>query len=222
MMESLRIARDLYGATAEEVDGGRLSAFTGELKEVAAALENPKVLPQVLKGHTDEISMPALEDAATHLREGAGHLEQTMGQVNPQMEDLPDGVAGQAYLGQQGTETVDPFAPLNTQGQGNLIDVEMAKGVAEHEKFHVGQKEPDAEVAGVNVTAHEFIEAGAIAAQLKVAPQSFNKLSLKYQSLYRKVLSLMSDSERVMELSRAGKLQQFAKEVGSTKYALAA
>ena len=233
-MESLDIARDLYSATAKEVDGGRLTVLTGELKEVANALENPGSIPRALRGnvrgevrelferHDEEASASLLDDTAVHLRKGAEHLEQAMGKVNPHMHDLPDGVAGQAHLGEQGTETVDPLATLNVQGQASLIDVEMARAVAEHERFHVGQREPDAEVNGMNVTAYEFIEAGAIAAQLKVAPQSLSKLSQGYQILYRKVLGLLPDSQRVMELSKEGKLRQFAKEAGSVEHALAA
>lgn len=231
-MGHLTFARGIYRATAEASNGERLAVFTGELQRAADALEQPdeKEVGTLAEGARSEArevlvqgesSHETTSEAALHLRGAAESLKQAMGEVNPRMEVLPENKAGQASLGQDGSEVVDPLTPL-IEGGGQLIDSEWARAVATHEEFHAEQKQPDVEVAGNSVTAHEFLEAGAIAAQLKVAPQSFNRLSTEYQALYRKVLGLLPDREKVMELSREGKLKQFEKEVGSARDALAA
>ena len=110
----------------------------------------------------------------------------------------------------------DSFDARSLEGEEGVVDVEMAKGLAAHEQFHTEQSEPDAEEVtlgtGEKIMAHDFIEAGAIAAQEKVAPGSIRKLSLGYQALYAKVCRFGSKN-RVEELSRKGELRRFASEI---------
>ena len=226
-MDALDAARRFYEDEAQRFEGRRILALAEALEQRAVevhlrSLQGDRREATHVVLEREEIARAAYEDQyACHLACAADTLQQAFRGSNPAIADLGPGIAGQAYLGVAGSESIDPYA-IQGDGTSSFIDTEMAKGVAAHEKFHTEQQAPNAlsiTVGATEVTADEFIEAGAIVAQAKAAPGSVEKLSTEYQGLYGKVLQLLPDSHRVQELSRTGDLEAFGEEAGKYRNA---
>jgi hypothetical protein len=151
-------------------------------------------------------------ETADHLKQAAEDIRASVGKSGAIHEELPEGVAGQAMLGREGSATFDA---RSLEGEGKVVDRDMSEGVAAHEDFHTKQRAPDAaEVTltdGTTITDHEFIEAGAIAAQERQSARSVDRLSAEYKAIREKVGALLSP-DWLVALSREGKLRQFAAE----------
>jgi|GEM_PF-3321195 len=214
-------ARNILREEAEKREGMRVGELAQRLKD--HVMERRARIAETVEDGGPQGEMVLQEnEIAGHLEQGARDIEKTLGDVDPRIEKLPQGVAGQAYLGEAGSERVSLTAIEG--GEETLIDRDLAAGVAAHERFHTEQAPPDlpqVEVNGITITALEFIEFGAIAQQEAVNPQSVQKISAEYKGLYAKVLQVAPSKERAKELSKRGALEQFAREA-ETQFALAA
>jgi hypothetical protein len=228
-MTALDAAKGIYREEAKRLEGQRADALAEALKrqaqtirtmqgETTAEVHETLVVPQAereMTGETREEMRKVMQEGnatqvAKHLEQAGKDVEETMGKTNAKNESLGEGIAGQAQLNAAGTQTFDAQA---LEGEGTVVDGEWAKGVAEHEQFHTEQKEPDADQVilanGDVLTAHDFIEAGAIAAQEKAASGSVNRLSDDYKQIRTRFAALLP-SDQLLELSREGKLREAA------------
>lgn len=177
-------------------------------------------------GKPVEVGMDVGEarEVADRVERAGSDLREAFKGTNAKSEDLPEGVAGQAFLSQAGTASFDAIA---MEGTGEVVDVEMAKGTDAHELFHTLQAAPDVDSVVIpsssevvsaeispeyvssadTITAHEFIEAGAIAAQEEEAPASVERLSDDYLAIRAKVARVLSRQD-LLRLSREGKLSK--------------
>jgi hypothetical protein len=186
------------------------SETSGEVSDVMAggsaeiAVEASGDFPDVLPEES--------EDIAAHLDEAGRDIRDTVGKTGARSAKLGANIAGQAQLSASGSDTFDAEA---LEGVRTVVDKEWAEGVAAHEEFHTQQKAPDAANVtledGQTVTAHEFIEAGAIAAQEKVAPVSVQRLSTEYKAIRQKFARILP-SDRLLERSKQGRLKDLAQE----------
>ena len=224
-------AREHEGRTAQEL-GTALTQRAQEIRSMQeetntrmeAALSPQPIDVSPTEGMSER-TWKALEDAlgkpveagmdAGEIREVADQVERAgkdLGEAfkdtNARQEDLPEGIAGTAFLSQAGTASFDAVA---MEGAGEVVDVEMAKGTDAHEFFHTQQAAPDVDEVRVTsadtITAHEFIEAGAIAAQEEAAPASVERLSDDYKAIRAKVARVLSRQD-LLRLSREGKLSE--------------
>lgn len=226
-VDTLDAARQFYEDEARRLEGRRVLVLAEALEQRAVevrlqGLRSGRHEATHVVLEQEEVAWAAYGDQyACHLARAADELRQAFQESNPAIADLGPGIVGQAHLGVAESESIDPHA-IQGEGASSFIDTEMAKGVAAHETFHTEQQAPDVpsiEVGGTEVTADEFIEAGAIAAQAKTAPGSVAKLSAEYQELYGKVLTLLPDRDRVQELSRVGDFGAFGEEAGEYRNA---
>ena len=211
-----RALREMQRETADRI-GGILEPGKREAGEKGAAASH-EVLGAIRDalaeqpGEMESLQDVSMDATADHLEQAADDIRGSVGKSGAIHKELPEGVAGQAMLGREGTATFDAESLV---GGERVVDRDMAEGVAAHEQFHTEQEAPDAaEVTlkdGTRITDHEFIEAGAIAAQEEVNPQSVERLSDDYKAIRGKVGSLLSP-DRLVELSRRGKMRQFAAE----------
>lgn len=222
-MATLDTAKGIYETEAQRFEGRRAGELADALKERAERLkemreETADGARTVIVGDAAQHAVAAskdfpdvlpaeAEDVAALLDEAGRDIGETVGKTNARNEKLGEGIAGQAQLSSSGSDTFDAGA---LEGEGKVVDKEWAAGVAAHEQFHTQQHEPDTEnvtlANGQEITAHEFIEAGAIAAQEKAAPRSVQRLSAEYQAIRRKLASVLPP-DQLLERSKKGALK---------------
>jgi hypothetical protein len=168
-----------------------------------------------------------LSQAADELEDGAKTLRDSFGDGKPpENAELADGVAGQAMLNRPGSQQFDA---RKVMGQDAVVDKDAAVGLVAHEDEHTRQKVANAAAIDLRtgqqvqvaedfvrddhiVTATELYEAGAMAAQAKVAPKSIDGLHPSYIATRRKLSKLLPD-QQITELARAGDLTGLAATV---------
>jgi hypothetical protein len=155
----------------------------------------------------DDLDRQDVEDVAKHLEEAANGVRSSVKSTTI-MEDLPDGVAGQAHLGTDSVQ-IDPNA-IQSADQDRIIDRSIAEDVQLHEDEHT-QQSPDANADGINVNGKSFDlreirEAAAISIQERT-----DFLSAEYKRITQELPMDAGDRELV----RDGDIIELARKKGA-------
>ncbi|MFA6523329.1 MAG: hypothetical protein WCS85_03090 [Candidatus Peribacteraceae bacterium] len=203
-MTALDTAKAFYRDVAKETEGRSAQELAERLRRKAERISDARSdmrddVEEVLRGEDRREVMRHLEEARQSVAKAFEGSQATN-------KALPEGMAGQAFQGQSGSETFDARA---IEGQENVVDAAWAEGVAAHEHHHTEQQHTDVASVrlqdGMEITEHDLAEAGAIEAQEKAAPRSIDRLSEEYKGIRRKMRSLLP-SAKILELSKSGKL----------------
>jgi len=197
----LETARAIYEEETQDEQSAR--ELASDLRRRAAELRAREI-----DAKHEEFAEDVRVEVSGVLAAAADDLDSSLGEYNPTMKQLEDGVAGQAKL-DSSWMAIDPHVIGGDGAQ--LIDSTMAKDIARHEAEHQQQSATaDAEgiVVGIRIfNAREIREAAAISVQQR---QDF--LSSEYRHI---TASLPMDSTD-RKLVRGGKFQQLeAKKNGS-------
>ncbi len=236
-MYALDTARDINAEAAAEAEGHSSEQYVRNLEQERDRLRE---MSNVTAAQARAVMGTPLDAQAEHLQETADHLDQAVTDVKEAtkggsmtIENLEGDAAGMAYLGEAGTQVLDP---LKSQGETSVVDKDFMQGVEVHEREHTLQsKDLGAEAikitaTGVQVvkadqdtkdpsviTKKKFVEVGAMRMQKKVVPKSFEGLHDDYKGWYREILA-HGQPDRVQELAREKDgLLKFGAEIAQKK-----
>lgn len=193
-MEATDHARHIYEDAADATDGQTLESLASTLEHRARLVRGEQEAQDVREA-SDEVrgeiaqaltDVPALqrERIADQLEETAETLKKVFGNANPKAQELPGDTAAEARL-ESDEMRVDPRKI--PQGNGNVVDEQIAEGIRVHEEEHNKQKvHADAgeiSVRGKTFDQREIREAAAIGVQKEESPQSIEALSGEYRAI---------------------------------------
>lgn len=204
------LAGDLLQDTLEKKNGRSGHEVGAELSRQAADIRAMQETMSVSYAGVLNLPPEYFSSIATTLEDTSRAISSTVGGAT--VEELEDGVAGQAYMGATGTETIHVGSMINADG---TIDQQWMKDVVEHEKEHTRQSgewnATEVDVGGVILTQHDIAEAGAMSVQ-----SSIEGVSADYKGIYAKVTGLVSAGE-AREAARSGDLVGLADKIRQNK-----
>lgn len=213
------LAQEIFMRTLDEASTGREAAEQAreraeELREtqeafraqVGWAMETKDVPPNFEMQVDLETEAEALEEAADTVGEVVGSTK---------VDDLEANVAGQAKLGQEGSEVIDVRAAMK-EGDVFTIDAQMLQDTVDHEYEHTLQaKTWDATAVDIGeekpLTEREITETGAMSVQ-----DNIDWVSDEYKGIFKRVTGLVS-AERAKEVARTGNLEELGREIREKK-----
>ncbi len=229
--------QDEAGQTVERMsDADRLKymRLVGVDEQAPASTEKIEAVADDLTEAAEDIDDTVGDATMAKLPEGVAgqaNLERRGSkQVDPLSTQGQDRLVNREFA--TGVNVHETFHENQTAPNANAVSIDAAAQAIEYERFQAkvfdaspipndefaNHIESTSQTSDDVVDAHEFIEAGAIAAQIDAAPQSFDGLSSEYKTLYSKVTGML-DHNQVRDFSKEGDMVGFAQAVAEKRAA---